>query len=256
VHEIKILVKEQKRLGKIGPLDLTSDVVAQRQLQKQRSQLVQPLTLNEPSSPNPDGGGLMNAMSQLAWAKDIDLTKGKQFEGQTTGKDNSKSNGKAGGGGIDNPAFTKDSENENANNNDKKSKKEDIGTQELKGGGVKPWRSSKVGPDTNSISPSPDSDGSQGHLIKDANKGSKSNKIAKDKNLPKGRPPVDKARRDGSSGSKESKDSAFCEEKPVEKRKKSVAITGSRSSLNSASSLTSLLQNTSKDKYSDHADDF
>ena len=137
MYEVKALIKERKRQGKSGPLDLTSSEVTEklneRQLRKRRSQAMTKQGFSEdedvrPSSSDGLGKGLMSALGQLAWEKDIDLNLSKSNNTFSSSKthgileeeaDNfhkimspaaekkplySKSN-KAGLFGIDNPAL-------------------------------------------------------------------------------------------------------------------------------------------------------
>ncbi len=86
VREIKKLIKEAKKEGKTGTLDLTSPDVTDRQVRKKRSNINRTKQRNLLDIGDDDyfddaasADGLIAAMSQLAWEKDIDLTKGKTF---------------------------------------------------------------------------------------------------------------------------------------------------------------------------------
>ena len=76
VNEIKSLIKEQRREGKRGPLDLTSSEVSekleQRQLRKRQSHM---RSMEDSSGDEVTSDGLISAMTQLAWEKDIDLSR-------------------------------------------------------------------------------------------------------------------------------------------------------------------------------------
>lgn len=75
MNEIKALIKEQHKEGKRGPLDLTSTEVTekleQRQMRKRQSHM---RSFDEPAGDHETSEGLLSAMTQLAWEKDIDLS--------------------------------------------------------------------------------------------------------------------------------------------------------------------------------------
>ena len=82
-NEIKSLIRDQKKEGKTGRLDLTasdvSEKLSERQLRKRRSTM---MNMSQPIDVKTDetetAGGLLSRMTQqLAWERDIDLSKGK-----------------------------------------------------------------------------------------------------------------------------------------------------------------------------------
>ena len=241
VNEIKLLIKEQKRAGKSGLIDLTSEEisahVSERQLWRKRGQLPQGIG-GDASDPNADG--LISAMAQLAWEQDIDLTKGKTFNKRNStspileeGEANSSTNSSAGDRtpllrsteglktvanlGIDNPLTVSDGLPPVP-----KSKK-DLEMKEMRSSGPA-LRSPKVAPQDSPANGDPK-----------AKKKKKAEKLA-EKLDKSSKPP---SARSGSGRSKDSKDSSLSEERT--RQRVNLAVTGSRSSLNSASSLTSLL---------------
>ncbi len=93
VREIKSLIKDQKRAGNTGPLNLESEEVSEklyeRSLKRHGSVVhktgsllgIIPDGVPEPDDEG-DAGMLISAMTQLAWERDIDLTKGAAFSKQ------------------------------------------------------------------------------------------------------------------------------------------------------------------------------
>ncbi len=92
VREIKSLIKDQKRAGNTGPLNLESEEVSEklyeRNLKRHGSVVHKTGSLlgiipdGGPDSDDLEGsadGMLISAMTQLAWERDIDLTKGAAF---------------------------------------------------------------------------------------------------------------------------------------------------------------------------------
>lgn len=244
-NEIKHLIKEQKKEGKKGVLDLTSRDVSEklserRELKKRRSNLGDD---SDDYDNETKASGLFTAMTQqLAWEKDIDLTtknttvmqeitikeEDEDFDesNQTsrttldmtspplsTGKNRRSSSG------TDNKVFMTDSSAESV---PMKS------IHDVAFGNVR--KGSKVSPETSYIDDESSSSSS----------GPK--KYKKNKRPPTGR--------SGSSGSKGSKDS------DDKQRRTNLALTGSKSSLNSASSLTSLLHAWDKDSEKQKTSDF
>ena len=180
-----------------------------------------------------DTGGLLNAMQQLAWERDIDLTKGKGFVPpmQITEEEEKPSSAKEESA----PALDKDC-------SDATSKEKDIPEQynmkDLSSTNTK-HRSKRVAPSPDNSAPN--SAGSQGKEQGDTQS------LAKTKTKTKtdwsGRTPKPSSNRQfqSASGSKSSKNSKKPTKEKDKKKKKIFTISGSRSSLNSASSLTSLL---------------
>jgi hypothetical protein len=172
VNEIKLLIKEQHRAGKKGPLDLTSSEVTekleQRQMRKRQShaQSFEPAPLEESAGTD----GLLSAMTQLAWEKDINLSTSPKV-GDPIREEEEKTASAGKRGKTVTPPAPKSQANLSQNN---KNFSSPVG------------RSSKVAPH--------------------AEKATKSAK------------------------------------KPKQDKRVAIAMTGSKSSLNSASSLTSLLQ--------------
>ena len=74
-NEIKDLIKETTPDGKGDGLDLTSDNVTEKVAQNRRKQLTETGTSDETGGVTCDG--LLSAMTQLAWERDIDLGAGK-----------------------------------------------------------------------------------------------------------------------------------------------------------------------------------
>ena len=236
VSEIKSLIKEQKREGKTGAIDLSnkdiSEKLTDRQLQKKKSNLLGERMSFMEAEDDGTADGLISAMTQLAWEKDIDLTKGKSYAAAPPstikeevevkakaktpliGKDNNKRRKDP---GHDNPGLVLNAELKMQGDD----KGEQVKMKEVKASpGV--GRGTKVSPVDIAGKP-PKADGAK-NINKD-----KSKKAG-------GRTP---SARSSSGGSK---DSAFSEgDKSGRKTAANIALSGSRSSLNSASSLTSLL---------------
>lgn len=87
VREIKLLIKEQKKAGKTGPLDLNAqeltDHLYERSLRRNNSMLKKAaggfmgfLDTGDDLDDDSGADGLISAMNQLAWERDLDLTKG------------------------------------------------------------------------------------------------------------------------------------------------------------------------------------
>ena len=82
-NEIKSLIRDRKNEGKSGPLDLTasdiSEKLSERQLRKRRSTMLNMSQAPDVTSDDMEtAGGLLSRMTQqLAWERDIDLSKGK-----------------------------------------------------------------------------------------------------------------------------------------------------------------------------------
>ena len=229
---MKSLIKEVKKEGRDPiQIDLTSQDVAQK-LQKRRSNLH--------GGGGGDGGmmapeGLLSAMNQLAWERDLDL-EGPKIAAVPEEVEADVKAPKA--GFLSKKSSSSDIVKENGNNNGNKI---DLSFRTSSNDSMKPlnpqllemqmvdkhkesyspglFRSSRVSPEGLADKP-PSRD-------------------KKKKNLLTGNSSRPPSARSSSGGSKDSKDSAFCEGR----RRTNIAITGSRSSLNSASSLTSLLHN-------------
>ncbi len=237
MNEIKGLIKERRRRGESGPLDLTSQEVSttvlERQIRKRRSTLQTSLILPGVEGEESAAGGLMAAMNQLAWEKDIDLTKGKQFSKQEyTIKEEEESSGQTRTSSPgDGTPLLKDSaklEKSTANRKDTASpKKTSSGGDSGKTATPVGHRSSKVHPEEKTRPPQP------------PNKTQKKTENKPQSGTTKKLPPRPPSARGSSGASNDSKDSAFSESERG--RRQNIAISGSRSSLNSASSLTSLL---------------
>ena len=219
--EIKILIKEARKKGNNGPIDLESDelteTLTQHQLKKRQKETA--------SSGNLDDGSLMTAMSQLAWEKDIDLTKGKAFiqEDQIKEEQPETQSTRGSSAGDQTPLLNKGGDS---------NVKSGIGTAKT---GTQSVAMSLGSRRQNSAERQSEN--------KFANPKMHTAKVHPDDTKPteKGKkPPIKGSSRTNSSGSK---DSAFQSEGNESRsgRRTNLAITGSRSSLNSASSLTSLL---------------
>ena len=236
-NEIKCLIKEQKREGKKGPLDLTStevsEKVSERNLRKRQS------SMKADTDDDSSAVGLLSAMTQqLAWEKDIDLTKGKPKNGDILEEDETDSNftmqtsldpsppltaatnGSAvRASGVDNKGYMMDMSAEAVKLKDM----HETGFSNFRKG-------SKVSPETT--------------FIEDEVIGK--TKYKKGLKAYGSRPPT---ARSSSGGSKESKDSAFSEDR--RRGSQLVISSGSKSSLNSNSSLTSLLPDANRKNYDD-----
>ena len=249
VSEVKALIKEVKQEGRDpNAIDLTSNDVAQK-LQKRRSNLGA-IKIDD-SGPSADN--LLSAMNQLAWERDLDLEKkmvplheemdleGHEPKAKPVGRTAFLSKK----GSRDNSAEGSKL-NQNANNKNsgkvpsQKPQNPKVEAMQMKDlhdarfgspgggspGGGSPGgfrRGARVSPE--SMDGKPPSGGKR--------KGAAKKGLAPNVSS---RPP---STRSSSGGSKESKDSGVA--LTDDKKRTNLAISGSRSSLNSASSLTSLL---------------
>ena len=135
MKEIKDLIKDQKKSGETGPLDLSSSSFSDRQQRKRRSvrqkQAVgldeDPLDFEESQSAE----ALLSTIKQVSWTHDIDLTKGTPFskpenipeEDESTGENDplllrKKPTPK----GIDNPVMALDGKQTNQTSTSKDNK--------------------------------------------------------------------------------------------------------------------------------------
>ena len=254
VSEVKALIKEVKKEGRDPEhIDLTSQDVAQK-LQKRRSNLH---VKNESSLPSE---GLMSAMNQLAWERDLDLetkmgplSEEKEPESAVKSKPpqppTPKSNLFSKKAGKTSPETPSGNKNNNKTNDikilnpqllemqmqDKHSAS--YGGRGRGGGGGKDGGEGKGGPANWLRSPRVSPEIIEDKPPKGGKKKPNNTTNNRTMTVPgSSRPP---SARSSSGGSKDSKDSAFSE--GVRRQITSLALSGSRSSLNSASSLTSLL---------------
>lgn len=247
VREVKQLIKEQRAKGKTGPIrfddEEVSEAVTERLIRKKMSSISairesglffggasQPAAA--PPPPKQDGGsgagGLFGAIDSLAWEKDIDLTKGAKFAKADAIEEVDEAT---------EALAALPNNNSNANNSANKQQNgakqppgKKLDNKNLKTG-------NKVSP-APSKSPSPDQ-GFQGDAARTGSADSNSSLLPSHGNGGK-RP---QHARDNSGGSK---DSAYDEGKPplaakpaAKSRRRGGAV--DRTSLTSASSLTSLL---------------
>ena len=243
-NEIKSLIRDQKKEGKTGRLDLTasdvSEKLSERQLRKRRSTMMnmsQPLDVKTDETET--AGGLLSRMTQqLAWERDIDLSKGKPIIKTDTVLEEDEDDdaedvmssstsrtfvalsptppptntARSANGGIDNLAFVADKHAKIA---------EAFPLKEFSDTGAKPppaaaGRTNRVSPESTVV----DISGRRAAVTGRPPAGARVGQSAAT------RAP---SARSSSGGSKQSKDSS------------SVLQSSSRSSLNSESSLTSLL---------------
>ena len=241
--EIKSLIKEARRQGKTGPIDLESDdlteKLVERRLKKQ--------TLSPPD-PDADDGSLMTAMSQLAWEKDIDLTKGTAFTKDDTIREEAETTATRTSSPGDQTPLLKDGGNVKTGMGTAKAVTQSIappsgsrGPSDIKSNPK--MHTAKVHP--NDVQPI--SIGVKGKNI-DYNDPPTAVTVSKDglmktpRKKPHAKGPLSRPSSSVKMSPVGSKDSTFISEGDSRSgRRTNLAISGSRSSLNSTSSLTSLL---------------